>query len=190
MEAKEASSEKAFNKAEYLDVIQFGNTSGLKGVAHLREYLQDTKRWTEAVLLHGSEDDLYALHSDFHAKKAALESLTMSLEHADDVVPLTFLRTAKAAALANTYDELNQNTKAIALVSKAEEIVLLNTKASRSYRKDFLDLPEMKINSPMLQKMNLDRLLEFADRHHVTRFRMAEGVALGMAETVLLAAHL
>ena len=172
MEAKEASSEKAFNKAEYLDVIQFGNTSGLKGVAHLREYLQDTKRWTEAVLLHGSEDDLY------------------SLEHADDFVPLTFLRAAKAAALANPYDELNQNTKAIALISKAEEIVLLNTKASRSYREDYLDLPEMKINSPMLQKLNLDRLLEFADRHHVTTFRMAEGVTLGMAETVLLAAHL
>lgn len=76
MEAKEASSEKAFNEAEYLDVIRFGNTSGLESVAHLREHLQDTKRWTKAVLLHGSEDDLYALHSDFHAKKAALESLT------------------------------------------------------------------------------------------------------------------
>ena len=190
MEAKEASSEKAFNEAEYLDVIQFGNTSGLESVVHLREHLQDTKRWTEAVLLHGSEDDLYALRSDFHAKKAALESLTTSLEYADEFVPLTFMRAAKVAALANTYDELNQNTKATALISKAKDIILLNTKASRSYREDFLDLTEMKISSPTLQEMNLDQLLEFADRHHVTRFRMAEGVALGMAGLVLLAAHI
>ena len=68
MEAREASFEEAFNEAEDLDIIQFENISGLESVAHLREHLQDTKRWTEAVLLHGSEDNLYALHSDFHAK--------------------------------------------------------------------------------------------------------------------------
>lgn len=165
-----------------MDVIRFANTSGLEAVRLFREHLQANQRWMEATILHSSEDDLYALDSDFTRKIAALESLLASLKFAVLSTPLKFLKAAKIAALANAYDEVNQNMKARELMAETKQMISDKNKACLSYREQFFDIPELKIHSSSIQTMDVDRLLEIAEEHHLSKFHMAENAALCMVE--------
>ena len=167
-----------------MTAIKFGTLSGLPAVANLREHLQSTGRWREAIALHDSEDDLY-LNDD--EKAVALESTIKSLEFAGDSVQLKFFKSAKVASLAHLHDEYNRREKAVSLIRQAQGISPHKDGQPLPFRGTTLDLIEYKISTLMLADMDINRLLEFVDRYRAIGFRRFETLALFYAGTVLLA---
>ena len=182
-EARDACIEGAFRIDSYLTGIKFGTLNGLAAVAHLREHLQSTGRWREAVALHDFEDELYMNDDE---KTIALESIIKSLELAGDSAQLQFLKGGKFASLAHLHDECNRQEKAVNLIRKAQGFNSQEDGNPRPWRKATLDLMEYKISIPVLKDMDVDYLLELAGKYRSARFHRLEALALFYAGAVIV----
>ena len=170
-----------FNREPLLDIVP-SKWKGLLGIARLREHLQSSRRWREAILLQDFEEDLY---TDISQKAAMVQALLTSMNTSCTSTPLMLAKASKHLALANFYDELNRPEQARMELQQAEQLSCNENGTPHPFFHKALRLCRLKFDAPSFDMIDGEAVMEIANSAELEKLHRAEFLALQMMNGML-----
>ena len=155
---------------------------GLVGISQLREYLQSSGRWREAMLVHDCEEDFY---SDIAHKATLAETLIASMDTTCSSAPLRLCEASKRLMLAHFYDELERPEQAEMNIQQAGQQYLNENSSPCSYFNLVIRLLRLRKDASTSDMIDIEAMMKIAKSAEVAGLYKVECIALQTVNAVL-----